>query len=72
MNEKKRFLNVQDIQNLFGIGRNKAIALMNSKGFPAIKLGRTYRVDSAELEEWIKKNKGKEVNIKTTNEKENP
>lgn len=51
--EAKRFLGVKDIQKIFGIGRNKAIALMNQKGFPAIKLGRTYRVDSEKLEEWI-------------------
>lgn len=50
---RKRFLGVKDIQKIFGIGRSKAVALMNTKGFPAIRLGRTYRVDSEKLEEWI-------------------
>lgn len=50
---QKRFLGVKDIQKIFGIGRNKAVALMNRKDFPAIRIGRTYRVDSERLEEWI-------------------
>lgn len=64
MSGEKRFLDVQDIQNLFDIGRNKAIALMKSEGFPVIKIGRTYRVDNTELEEWIEKNKGKTIDCK--------
>jgi len=64
LNEKKRFLNVKDVQELFGIGRSKAIDLMNSEGFPSIKLGeRTYRVDKSELEKWLEKNKGKTINL---------
>lgn len=55
---EKRFYSVEDIQKIFGIGRKKAIELMNLEGFPMIKLGRIYRVDSVELEHWIEKNRG--------------
>lgn len=56
---EKRFYNVEDIQKIFGIGRKKAIELMNFEGFPMIKLGRIYRIDSVELEHWIEQNRGK-------------
>lgn len=58
-----KMLGVKDIQELFGIGRNKALALLNTEGFPTIRLGRTYLVNPSQLEEWIKKNQGKEIKL---------
>lgn len=55
---KKRFYSVEDVQKIFNIGRKKAIELMNSDGFPVIRLGRIYRVDSVELEHWIEQHRG--------------
>lgn len=60
---EKKFYGVKDIQRIFGVGRNKAIALLNTEGFPTIKIGRTYRVETSELENWIKENKGKNIAI---------
>ncbi len=60
----QRFYKVQDIQTMFGIGRNKALALMKTDGFPVLKIGRTYYVDSEKLEEWIVENRGKEIPLK--------
>ena len=50
---------VDDIQNIFMIGRTKAYQLMSSSGFPAIKLNRKFLVEKSKLEEWISKNSGK-------------
>jgi predicted DNA-binding transcriptional regulator AlpA len=50
---QRRFLGTKDIQQMFGISRTKAVALMKSDGFPLMKLGKSYRVDSVKLEEWI-------------------
>ncbi len=63
--QEKEFYGVKDIQEIFSIGRNKAIALMNTEGFPAIKLGRTYRVERESLRRWVKEHEGKEINIGT-------
>ncbi|WP_347007949.1 helix-turn-helix domain-containing protein [Coprococcus eutactus] len=49
---------MEDVQKIFNIGRKKAIELMNSDGFPVIRFGRIYRVDSVELEHWIEQHRG--------------
>lgn len=46
-------LNVRDLQVLLQIGRDKAYALMHSKGFPAIKIGGRYYVSQEELKKWL-------------------
>jgi len=51
--------NVDDIQQIFGIGRSKAYQLLSSSGFPAIKLNKKLLVEKGKLEEWISKNSGK-------------
>lgn len=50
---------VNDIQNIFKIGRSKAYQLLSSSGFPAIKLNKKLLVEKGKLEEWISKNSGK-------------
>lgn len=60
-NSERKFLGVKDIQNIFNIGREKAIALIKSDGFPVIKIGRTYRIDSVKLEDWITEHEGQTV-----------
>lgn len=54
---EKRFYGVKDIMDIFGIGRNRAIALLKSEGFPTMKIGRTYKVEAEALDEWIKEHK---------------
>ena len=53
---------VDDIQNIFMIGRTKAYQLMSSSGFPAIKLNKKLLVEKSKLEEWIYKNSGRTYN----------
>lgn len=48
-------LNVQDLQILLQIGRDKAYSLMHAKGFPAIKIGGRYYVAQEELRKWLDK-----------------
>lgn len=59
----RKFLGVKEIQSMFNIGREKAIALIKSEGFPVIKIGRTYRIDPDQLEVWIKEHEGKAIDI---------
>lgn len=66
----RRFYNTEELQALFGFGRNKTLALLKSEGFPAIKIGRAYYVDSEKLEEWISAHRGKEINLNIRKETE--
>ena len=59
----KRFYSTEDVQKLFGFGRNKTLALIKSEGFPAIRIGRAYYTDSEKLEEWIATHRGKEIHL---------
>lgn len=59
----KRFYSTEEMQRLFGFGRNKTLALIKSEGFPAIKIGRAYYIDSEKLEEWISAHRGKEIQL---------
>ena len=52
---------VKDIQNLFRCGRDKAYALMQTGGFPSIKIGAQYLVEKTALEKWLKTQQGRHV-----------
>lgn len=53
---------IDDIKRIFKIGRNKALALMSSSGFPSFRINRKLYVSKDELENWIVKSKGKTYN----------
>lgn len=61
MEQEKRFLSVKDVQNIFNLSRYQATELIKTEGFPAIRIGRTYRIDAKGLEEWIANNIGKDI-----------
>ena len=50
---EKRFYTLKDIQNLFGISREKTSALVKMKDFPVVKIGRNYYVDKRDFEKWL-------------------
>lgn len=50
---------VDDVQQIFNIGRTKAYQLMSSSGFPSIRLNKKLLVERNKLEDWIAKNCGK-------------
>lgn len=52
----KRFISVQELKEFFGIPQNQAYRLIRKKGFPAIKVGKSYRIDSTKLEDWLSRN----------------
>jgi len=53
----------QDIQSIFKLGRDKTYQLMNSKGFPTIKIGKVSYVPKDKLEKWINGNVGKNITL---------
>lgn len=47
------FLTVKDLMRELSIGRDKAYALMRSKAFPAMKIGKSgYRVSEEAFKRW--------------------
>ena len=46
-------LTVNDIQEIMGLGRDRAYRLMHSDGFPAVLVGRTAFVTVENFMEWM-------------------
>ncbi len=57
--EKTQALSAKDLAEFLGIGRDKAYALMRSKSFPSILLGKRYIVLKEALERWLRDKEGK-------------
>ncbi len=60
---EKRFYNMQEFQTLFGFSKPKAVAMIQTEGFPAIKIGREYFIDKQGLEKWITSNYNKTIGL---------
>lgn len=58
---EKVMLDVNDIMELTGVGRNKAYGLLHSKQFPVKMLGKKRLVHKDIFNEWLK---GKEYKVR--------
>ena len=45
-------LTPMDIKNILSISKNNAYALCNSKGFPAVRIGKLIRINRDRFIEW--------------------
>lgn len=52
---------VQDISKMLGIGKTKTRELLDSGILPVTKVGRQYFTSPASIQEFLKKNVGKEI-----------
>ena len=52
--EQKSTLTVKELIDFLNVGRKKAYELVNSKGFPAFRIGRKVLISRDGLERWIK------------------
>ncbi len=50
---------VDDIQEMFRLGRTRAYELMSADGFPAFRLNRKVYVERGKLMDWVNKMGGK-------------
>lgn len=57
--EKIVLYTVNDIQQIFKLGRTKAYELMSANGFPSFRLNTKLYVESGKLQAWIDKRAGK-------------
>lgn len=46
-------LSVKDLQQILGIGQNKAYELAHSEAFPAIRVGALIRIPKPSFIEWL-------------------
>ena len=44
---------VSEMETYLGVGRKKAYELVNSKGFPAFRIGRKVLISRTGLEKWM-------------------
>ena len=60
-NDEPVVYNTNDIQRIFKCGKQQAYQLMNTKGFPSIRLNSKLIVEKTALLHWLKLNQGKRV-----------
>lgn len=54
---------VEDIEDIFKMGRTKAYELMASQGFPSFRLNNRLYVEKEKLSRWIENRTGKTHNF---------
>jgi predicted DNA-binding transcriptional regulator AlpA len=56
--ENKKLITVKEFIEEYGIGTNKAYEIVNSKGFPVIRLGKKILIIRNKIDEWFNDNIG--------------
>jgi predicted DNA-binding transcriptional regulator AlpA len=46
-------LNAKHVSEVLGVSRKKAYAIMNSEGFPLVRLGHSKRVEKEKFFSWL-------------------
>lgn len=57
----KDFLTVKELCEQLQISRNFAYKLIATKGFPAVRIGKRYRISRQGLIDWTKQNAGSQI-----------
>ena len=47
------YITVKEVMQTLGISRATAYKLIDIDGFPALKIGRVYRIDKKRFENWV-------------------
>lgn len=50
---EKAYLSVRDLMDELDIGETTAYELVNTDGFPAVRIGKRYVIPRVELDAWI-------------------
>ena len=57
------YYSVNEIQEIIGCGRQKAYKIVNCKGFPKTRIGRSFYIDKKEFDKWRARNMYSEIYI---------
>jgi len=49
----QQYITLKQLQEKLHIGKNTALELVNLKSFPAIKIGKVWRIGEVDLEKWL-------------------
>lgn len=52
----KKYISVKDVRETFGCSKNKAYKIINTKGFPMIKIGKNYYIEEEAFKIWQRDN----------------
>lgn len=55
-----RWLSVEEIATYLGVSRDTVYRWIDGRGFPAHKIGRSWRAQVAEIDEWVRSGEGAE------------
>ena len=50
-----KLLTVKEIKEALQVSQDMAYKIVNTDGFPSIKIGRTIRIPKDEFDKWVKK-----------------
>ena len=56
-NDDKKYLTLEEVADLLGVNYQLIYRLVRSGELPAIRLGRVYRIERADLEEYLDRSK---------------
>lgn len=59
----KMFYNMKELAEILPIGTTNLYSLVNTPGFPAIRVNRRIIVPADALKEWIKSSAGKKIRV---------
>ena len=51
--DNKRVYTVEEIENILGISKNTAYALVKSGAFHSVKIGGQYRISKKSFDDWL-------------------
>lgn len=57
MSEKKQFLSLEEVADLLGVHYQLIYRLVRSGELPAVRLGRIYRIERADLDRYLERSK---------------
>lgn len=55
------FISVKQFADQFSLPMAKAYQCTRAKGFPAIRIGRTIKIDEVNLRPWLERQYGKQI-----------
>ena len=55
MEDKKICYDINDLYEMLPLGKNQVYALVKSKGFPAIQIGKKFLIPKKHFEAWLAK-----------------
>ena len=58
-----RILKTNDLIEIFGFSKTKMYQILQKGILPATKIGSEYIIAESALEEWLKRNAGKEIKL---------